>query len=66
MTPAPPTPQPREGEGEEPQPAALVNLVNAGLAMPAEKLLMTNSQLKFTFGGQNHEFPKYGVFNTFN
>ena len=26
----------------------------------------TNSQLKFTFGGQNHEFPKYGVFNTFN
>ena len=28
--------------------------------------IKTNSQLEFTFGGQNYEFPKYGVFNTFN
>ena len=40
MTPAPPPPQPREGEGEEPQPAALVNLVNVGLAVPAAELLI--------------------------
>ena len=29
-------------------------------------LLMTHSQLEFTFGGQNHEFSKYVVYNTFN
>ena len=27
---------------------------------------MTHYQLEITFGGQNHEFSKYVVYNTFN
>ena len=36
------------------------------LVPPMRKVDKTNSQLEFTFGGQNHEFSKYVVFNTFN
>ena len=44
--------------------AKIIAMANGRINMAI--MVMTNSQLEFTFGGQNHEFPKYGVFNTFN